>query len=85
MEILVEGLSDPAPAWVPSPREGWTRAAYRADMKSRGITEARDVMGFGIDGYLDLAQAWGLLEYRPNTRPEGMHRPAVDEIRTGQL
>ncbi|MFI6292692.1 hypothetical protein ACIBEJ_13955 [Nonomuraea sp. NPDC050790] len=58
----------------PPPPPSWTREEYRALLIARGVRESKwcDAAGYdaaGYDGYLELAEAHGFLEKRPNTEP----------------
>ncbi|MFE3453673.1 hypothetical protein ACFXJ8_32565 [Nonomuraea sp. NPDC059194] len=50
---------------IPSP--SWTRDEYWAQMLARGVAESGRPGTAGIDGYLALADEFGVLEKRPNT------------------
>jgi hypothetical protein len=66
-ELTREELEALGPSAEPPPRPSWTREQYRAWMIARGIADYEGPEGTGIDGFLELAEAFGLLEKRPNT------------------
>lgn len=66
-DLTPEELDELGPEPTVTPPLSWTREEYKAQMLRRGIVDACDQMGLGIDGYLELAEAAGILEKRPNT------------------
>lgn len=65
-DLTPEELDEIGPEPTTMPPLSWTRGEYKAQMLRRGIVDACDEMGLGIDGYLALAEAVGILEKRPN-------------------
>ena len=78
LEELDEIGPEPTAALPPS----WTPEEYKAQMLRRGVVDACDGMGLGMDGYLVLAEAVGILEKRPNTLwMVGAHTlPSADSV-----
>lgn len=66
-DLTPEELDEIGPPPAPLPRPGWSHEEYRAQMLRRGVRETRDESALGVDRYLALAEAWGVLEKRPNT------------------
>ena len=66
-DLTPQELDELGPEPITVPPLSWTREEYKARMLRRGIVDACDEMGLGIDGYLELAEAVGILEKRPNT------------------
>ncbi|MEU6997901.1 hypothetical protein [Nonomuraea sp. NPDC046570] len=64
-ELAPEERDATGPTPASAPRPTWSREEYRAQMLRLGITETRDESVLGMDGYIALAGACGILEKRP--------------------
>ncbi|MEU4726505.1 hypothetical protein AB0G06_43500 [Nonomuraea dietziae] len=49
-----------------APSEALTRDEYREYMRQRGVVDCTETGALGIEGFLELAEAVGWLEKRPN-------------------
>lgn len=72
-DLTPEELDEIGPDAAPEPPPAWTQEEYKAQMLRRGIVDAHDGIGLGVDGYLELAEAFGILEKRPDTLPAPMN------------
>ncbi|MBB6348765.1 hypothetical protein FHU36_005310 [Nonomuraea muscovyensis] len=65
-ELAPEELAEIGPDATPSAPDSWTRNEYRAYLLERGVQNCTAPNVLGIEGLLDLAEVYGLLEKRPN-------------------
>ncbi|MFI6320068.1 hypothetical protein ACIBG8_21205 [Nonomuraea sp. NPDC050556] len=66
-DLTPEELDELGPEPVVGSPLSWTLEEYKTLMLCRGIADACGGIRLGLDGYLELAEAFGVLEKRPNT------------------